>query len=90
MINITKIDIENIDKAHIFYMTAIQWSKGAVMTTEEKKLFLFEQTCVLLAGRLGNEKCTLSPKTCIDEHFEKTYKALADEFDKHYTIQHAK
>lgn len=60
------------------------------MTTEEKELLLIEQTCVLLAGRLGNEKCTLSPKTCIEEHFENTYKALAAELKKSYVSTYAK
>lgn len=60
------------------------------MNQDERERLLIDKTCALLAGRLANSKCTLSPSGCITEHFEKTYKALAAEFKKGYISQSAK
>lgn len=49
---------------------------------EQLKQFLFAQTCVLLAGRLGNSE--LMPTQYIKDKFEETFKALAKEYDKSY------
>ncbi|MBL5859870.1 hypothetical protein JBO49_04475 [Serratia fonticola] len=52
------------------------------MTAEEKKCFLFAQTCVLLASRVAPEGA--KPTEVITYRFEETYKALLAEFDKPY------
>lgn len=54
------------------------------MNKPEKEKFIFEQTCLLLAGRLGNSKADYLPKQYIAQHFEDTYKALAAEIEKSY------
>lgn len=60
------------------------------MTPEEKQRFLFEQTCALIAGRLGNSNTQLSPQDYIKGQFENIYKVLAQEFDKPYIKTYAK
>ncbi|WP_411560430.1 hypothetical protein [Pectobacterium brasiliense] len=60
------------------------------MTPEEKEILLFEKTCTLIAGRLANGQCKLSPAACVKEHFEDTYKALAAEIKKIYISQSVK
>jgi hypothetical protein len=49
---------------------------------EQLKQFLFAQTCLLLAGRLGNS--SNMPDDYIKSKFETTFKALAKEYDKPY------
>lgn len=49
---------------------------------EQLKQFLFAQTCVLLAGRLGNSE--MMPTEYIKNKFEETFKALAKEYSKPY------
>ncbi|REF09750.1 hypothetical protein [Pantoea ananatis] len=44
--------------------------------------FLFEQTCRLMAGRVANSNA--NPQQIITDHFEKTYKALKEEYLKSY------
>ncbi|MEQ9998756.1 hypothetical protein [Pectobacterium versatile] len=60
------------------------------MTPEEKEMLLIEKTCTLLAGRLANGQCKLSPSECIKEHFQDTYKALELEIKKVYIFQPTK
>ncbi|WP_343711203.1 hypothetical protein [Kosakonia radicincitans] len=60
------------------------------MTQEEKVIYLVEKTCTLIAGRLANANCKLSPADAIEQHFENTYKALASELKKGYVSQSAK
>lgn len=60
------------------------------MTQEEKVNHLVEQACTLIAGRLANSNCELSPADAISQHFEATYKALASELKKSYVVQSAK
>lgn len=52
------------------------------MNSEEKKAFLFEQTCILIAARVSEKGS--SPKIAIEQRFEETYKALLAEFNKDY------
>ncbi|ELY4122423.1 hypothetical protein SNO04_001902 [Cronobacter sakazakii] len=60
------------------------------MTPKEKERFLFEQTCALIAGRLGNTNTPLAPDEYIKSYFEKIYKTLAQELDKAYIKTYAK
>lgn len=60
------------------------------MTPAEKQRFLFEQTCMLIAGRLGNSNTPLSPEDYIKKNFEDIYKALAQELEKPYIKTHGK
>ncbi|WP_333620381.1 hypothetical protein [Pantoea septica] len=49
---------------------------------EQLKQFLFAQTCVLLAGRLGNSDHM--PADYVKNKFEETFKILAKEYSKPY------
>jgi len=49
---------------------------------ESHKNFIFEQTCLLLAGRLSNSE--MMPTEYIKKFFEDTYKALEAEYKKDY------
>ncbi|HCL6948373.1 TPA: hypothetical protein N2R56_003488 [Enterobacter cloacae] len=60
------------------------------MTPEEKERFLIEQTCALIAGRLGNTNTQLAPHEYIKSQFESIYKTLAQEIDKSYIKTYAK